>query len=292
MRTTIGDTELYFDVEGPQLVPAGDGLRERPTVLVLHGGPGFDQGYLRPGLAPLAADAQLVFVDLRGQGRSARVAPETCTLERMADDAAALCERLGIERPIVFGHSAGGFVALQLALRHPERTGGLILCGTKATFAPIPDDDPPPGLADRAGAEGAAAGARLFGGDLSEASRREFMRAVLPYYGAPSHMDVPGRLLALTRINGDVTAYFFGTLRARYDVSHRLGEIAAPTLVVVGREDWVCAPVYSRALAAGIPDARLVEIRDAGHFAFSEEPEAFLAAARSYLAERAESVPA
>jgi proline iminopeptidase len=49
--------------------------------VVLHGGPGFDQGYLRPGLAPLSSEAQLVFVDLRGQGRSSRPPVQTCTLE-------------------------------------------------------------------------------------------------------------------------------------------------------------------------------------------------------------------
>ena len=71
MRITVNHTELYFDVEGPELALAGDELRPRPTIVVLHGGPGFDQGYLRPGLRALADDAQLVFVDLRGQGRSA-----------------------------------------------------------------------------------------------------------------------------------------------------------------------------------------------------------------------------
>ena len=99
----------------------GAGLAERPTVVALHGGPGFDQGYLRPGLSPLGAHAQVVFVDLRGQGRSGRPPLHTCTLERMADDVAELCDRLGIVEPVVFGHSAGGFVALHLALRHPGR---------------------------------------------------------------------------------------------------------------------------------------------------------------------------
>ncbi len=71
MRITINHTELYFDVEGPELTIADGRLERKPTMVVLHGGPGFDQGYLRPGLRALASDAQLVFVDLRGQGRSA-----------------------------------------------------------------------------------------------------------------------------------------------------------------------------------------------------------------------------
>jgi pimeloyl-ACP methyl ester carboxylesterase len=74
----------------------------------------------------------------------------TCTLEQMADDLAELCQTLGITAPVVLGHSAGGFVALHLALRHPHAVGGLILCDTAPTLAPLPDDDPPASLADRA----------------------------------------------------------------------------------------------------------------------------------------------
>ncbi|HEY3033990.1 MAG TPA: alpha/beta hydrolase [Streptosporangiaceae bacterium] len=91
-----------------------------------------------PGLAPVSRDAQLVFADLRGQGRSGRPPVQTCTLEQMADDVAELCGRLGIVMPIVFGHSAGGFVALHLALRHPGSVGGLILCDSAPTLAPLP----------------------------------------------------------------------------------------------------------------------------------------------------------
>jgi proline iminopeptidase len=139
---------------------------------VLHGGPGFDQGYLRPGLAPLAADAQLLFVDLRGQGRSSPVSAESSSLEQMADDVAALCHELGLERPTVFGHSAGGFVALQLALRHPALAAGLILWHTAPTLMPLADPQPPAGLAERAGTEATAIAARLFGGDFPSKPER------------------------------------------------------------------------------------------------------------------------
>ena len=94
----------------------------------------------RPGLpAPRPEthstnDVQLVFVDLRGQGRSSPAPVEACTLEQMADDAAALCSLLGLEAPVVFGHSAGGFVALHLALRHPTLPASLILCDSAPTL--------------------------------------------------------------------------------------------------------------------------------------------------------------
>jgi proline iminopeptidase len=285
VRVRLRNTELYVDVTGSQLRVGDARLVEYPTVVVLHGGPGFDQGHLRPGLDPLAAVAQVVFVDLRGQGRYAPVPAETCTLERMADDVAELCDLLGVAAPVVFGHSAGGFVALHLALRHPGRVGGLILCDSAPTLAPLPDEDPPPSLAQRAPAESMQVAGRLFGGDFSSDSLDAFNRVVFPYYAGPTHSDVPGRIMALSNLNAEIAGHFFGRQAGSYDVRSRLGEIATPTLVVVGRYDWVCPPAASRVLAAAIAGAHLVEIDDAGHFPFSEEPDAFQAAVLPFLAD-------
>jgi proline iminopeptidase len=284
MRVSVNDTELYVDVDGPQLRVAGNRLVEVPTVVVLHGGPGFDQGYLRPGLGALNTVARVVFVDLRGQGRSGRPPVHTCTLERMADDVAALCGRIGVVAPTVFGHSAGGFVALHLALRHPETVGGLVLCSTSPTLAPLADPDPPPGLAQRTSPEAVAVAGTMFGGDFSADTVAAFNRLVAPVYAGHRHTHVPAELLALSGFVPDVAARFFGTLAAGYDLRDRLAEITAPTLVVVGREDWVCPPVASRILASSIPGATLVEIADAGHFPFSEEPAAFGRAVVAFLA--------
>lgn len=284
MRINVNDTTLYVDVEGPELAVDTGRLRTRPTLLVLHGGPGLDQGYLRPGLAPLAADAQLVFVDLRGQGRSAPAPVETCSLEQMADDVAALCRHLGIDRPVVLGHSAGGFVALHLALRHPTMPAGLILCHTEPAIGLLADPDAPASLAERAGREAVAVATRFFGGDLSAETRNAFMRLVLPHYAAPGRQDVPPRLVALSTLRPEVAAEFFAHQAQDYDVRPGLPEIAAPTLVVVGGHDWVCPPAGGRAIADAVPDAHLVELPDAGHLGFSETPEPFLAAARAHLA--------
>lgn len=275
---------LSVDVEGARLRVEGGRLVERPVVVVLHGGPGFDQGYLRPDLAALAEHAQLVFPDLRGQGRSGPAPLETCTLERMADDVAELCDVLGLDAPVVLGHSAGGFVALHLAVRHPASVGGLILCSTMPTLAPLLDPDPPAGLAERAGPQAAQVAQRLFGGDFSAGTLAAFDREVLPFYGGPAHTGVPARVMALSPLSTDLAAYFFGKLAPSYDVRPWLGDIDVPTLVVTGRHDWVCPPVGSHQLATGIPGAELAEIPDAGHFPFAEEPAAFLAAVTPFLA--------
>ncbi|MBA2460499.1 MAG: alpha/beta hydrolase, partial [Actinobacteria bacterium] len=71
MRIDVGDLRLFFDVDGAKLVPEGPWLRERPTVLLLHPGPGFDHALFKVQLGPwLAERAQVVYLDGRGGGRS------------------------------------------------------------------------------------------------------------------------------------------------------------------------------------------------------------------------------
>lgn len=112
MRIEVNGTWLWFDVDGPVLVPAGPRMQERPTVVLLHGGPGsYDHSYFKPHFASLTAFAQVVYLDLRGHGRSARQAAEGWSFEACADDVQAFCEAVGIRAPVVFGHSMGGCVA-------------------------------------------------------------------------------------------------------------------------------------------------------------------------------------
>jgi len=282
MYLSVNDTELYFDVEGAQLRVENNRLCTRPTIVVLHGGPGFDQAYLRPDLGGLTDLAQLLFVDLRGQGRSRPVAVATCTLERMAADVVTLCAKLGLERPTLLGHSAGGFVALHAALRRPDAIGGLVLCNTTATLAGDPDPDAP-ALLHRAGPEAAAVAARLFGGDMSAETTAAFERLVAPHYAAPGHEDVPARLFPLSPLNAEIARHFFAELAQTYDLWPRLGKITVPTLVVAGEHDWVCPPSAARTLAAGLPRATLCVLPDAGHFTFAEQPGRFRAALAELL---------
>jgi hypothetical protein len=81
MRVNIGDTRLFFDVEGASLVPDGPVMRERPTVVFLHGGPGADHSVFKPTVSPLADCAQLIYLDHRGQGRSDPSGPEHWNLK-------------------------------------------------------------------------------------------------------------------------------------------------------------------------------------------------------------------
>ena len=282
MRLSVNDTELYFDVEGAALVPDGPTMREHQAVLVLHGGPGFDHAYFKPSPSTLIDVAQLVYLDQRGQDRSGRVPVESCTIEQMADDAAVFCRTLGIERPVVLGHSFGGFVALHLALRHPDVVGSLILVDTAASSADMAGAMER--LEERHGPEVRAAAEPVFGGDASEGAMADFERLVAPaYVHEPEKVGPVLETLGRSSFAREVAAHYFGNRAALYDVRDRLGEIRVPTLVMVGAKDWLIPPSASRVIAEGIPDAELIVIPEAGHFSFIERSEAYADAVRRFL---------
>ena len=283
MRITVNDTTLYFDVEGAGLVPDGPAMRERPTILALHGGPGFDHAYFKPALSALTNTAQLVYLDLRGQGRSDRVPVETCTLEQMTDDVAAFCRALGLTGPVVLGHSAGGFVALHLAVRHPGAAGRLILVDTAAATAA--QGDALGRLERRGGAATRAAAERVFGGDVSPDAMEDFGRLVLPAYAHdPAAARPLFEALGRSSFSPEVAAYYFRERAPHYDLRTRLADIGVPTLVVVGESDWLCPPSASEEIAAGVPRVDLAILPAAGHFAFAEQPARFGDAMRRFLA--------
>jgi proline iminopeptidase len=282
MRIAVNGTELYVDVEGSALVPDGPGMRERPVIVALHGGPGFDHAYFKPALSAFAEVAQVVYLDLRGQGRSGRPPVETCTLEAMADDVAAVCCALGFDAPVILGHSAGGFVALHLAVCHPGLAGGLVLVNTAAATADM--DGAMTRLEGLRGPEARAAGERMFGGDFSPEAMAAFGRLVLPaYVHDPNTAEPIFAALARSTFAAEVAAFFFQQRAPHYDLRARLPDIVTPALVIAGASDWLCPPRAAEVIAAGMPRAELQIIPSAGHFSFAEQPACFAAAVRRFL---------
>jgi proline iminopeptidase len=128
----VNDVRLYFDAEGAGLVPDGAAMRERPTVVLLSGGPGFDHTVFKPAYARLAEVAQVVHLDFRGHGRSDRGDPARWTVEVWAEDLRGFCDTLGIDHPVVLGWSFGGMVAMAYAVRYPDHPARLVLQSTRA----------------------------------------------------------------------------------------------------------------------------------------------------------------
>src|SRR5688572_23256339 len=97
-----------------------DAIGAGPPLIVLHGGLGLDHTYLRPAFDQLAPELQVIYLDLRANGRSTGDGVGM-TMGQLAADVDALRAHLGLERVAVFGHSYGGFVGLEYALTYPAR---------------------------------------------------------------------------------------------------------------------------------------------------------------------------
>jgi hypothetical protein len=108
MHVLVNGVRLFFDVEGAKLVPNGPVMQEKPTLLLLHGGPGFDHSIYKPTYSDLAGITQIIYHC--GNGRSEDGPREGWNLAQWGDDVRAFCDVLGIANPIVLGASFGGWL--------------------------------------------------------------------------------------------------------------------------------------------------------------------------------------
>jgi proline iminopeptidase len=274
---TINGTTLYVKEVG-----------SGPVCLVLHGGLGLDHSLYR-SFDRLADRLRVVYYDHRGNGRSGRPPLETLTMPQLADDAAALADHLGADRVHVIGHSYGGFIGQELAIRHPDRVRSLVLIST-APGGPGagegPDDLGPPVPADLAAALGSA--------PATAADMADTMRPVLHHY---LHRYPVAELdRQLRQVVTDAAAMTRSmALLGTWSAADRLAGISAPTLVLAGRYDVLTPPAQARRITRRIPDAHLVELADSAHFPWLDQPHEFFTVLDAWFAEHAAaevSVPA
>jgi proline iminopeptidase len=272
---TIRDVSLYVEVVG-----------HGPPLLLMHGGPGLDHVSLTP-FRQLADRHTVVFYDHRCNGRSTGAPVTSMTLENLTADADALREEFGFEGWAVLGHSFGGHVALEYALRYPARVSRLVLLDT-AGDARWSQENAAEVLAGRGFSPKTVAVARRFYGGRIDP--KDFVRAAIRLLPAYDHRFSLLRLAREVaeggwRVKARPEALTFGGQMMRgWSVMDRLGEIRVPTLVIAGRDDFLFPPESQALLAAGIPSARLHIIERAGHNPQAERPAATLAAVADFLA--------
>jgi 3-oxoadipate enol-lactonase len=260
MKAAIDGFEIAYEVSG-----AG------PALLLLHA---FPLGLFMwdAQVVALSASHRVVRFDARGFGGSA-VGTGPLTMERIADDGAALLDLLGIEKAVVGGCSMGGYAALAFVRRHPQRLAGLVLQDTRAGADTAEAKANRAVLAEKVLAEGAPAAVEAFLPNLvGETTRRERPALVASLRERILAAPPPGIANAL---HG---------LAARADSRETLPTIGVPTLVLVGAEDVLTPPAEATTMAAAIPRARLDVIPGAGHLANLENPGAVNAAVRAFLA--------
>jgi proline iminopeptidase len=271
-RIPVGGADLYVREVG-----------KGPAIIILHGGPDFDQSYLLPEMDRLADSYHLIYYDQRGRGKSAdRVRPEDVTFASDIADIEKVRQYFHLDSVTLLGHSWGTVLALQYALQYPERVSHLIIMNP----APASRDDyvelrkewlekRPDAVAQK---KAIAETAAYKEGDPE---------AVTAYYrihfksGLARQEDYE-KLIA--RMHADFNKE--GVLKARavedrlmqdtwanpnFDLLPKIKALKVPTLVLSGDHEFIPASSAEH-IAQAIPNARLVTLKGCGHFTFMECP--------------------
>ncbi len=261
MRVDIGSgVRPFVDIDGAGLVPDGATMRQRPTIVFLHGGPGMDHTLFKATrLTELSDVAQLVFYDHRGQGRSEGTDPAQWNLDQWADDVVALCDALEIDRPIVYGASFGGMVAQRYLARHPDHPSTVVLACTSAR---IDVDVIADAFALVGNRDAAAVARRFWSGDMD--ALVDYLVQCMPLYSVvPGDPDVMGRAV----MNLDLMAHFIQGEVKTMDLRDGLARARCPVLVVGGELDPVCPIITNREIADSLPPEvmRFERVEGASH---------------------------
>ena len=269
----------FVDVDGARIHYLDEG--SGPTIVLVHGLAAQMQHLSYALREHLKRDFRVVFMDRPGSGYSERAAGLSARLPAQGDTVAAFIRTLGLERPLLVGHSLGGAVALATALDHPDAIGGLAL------IAPLthPQSDAPPAL--RRLAIGSPTLRRFVAWTLAVPITILYGAASLREVFAPDPVpaDFPtrgGGLLALRpkafyAASSDMAA----VNEDLPDMVSRYRSIAMPVGILYGTADAILAPdVQGQSAAAAIPGATLDLVQGGGHMlpvAAVERTAAFIA---------------
>lgn len=259
---------LFYDIDG------ADG----PTLLLVHGAE-VDHGFFKPWVEPLQDVAQLVYVDLLGHGRSDLGEPSDWTVGAWAVSIEDLCVELGIEHPVVLGSSLGGKIALELAVRSPDRPRAVITVNTVVQPRPERRIE----LFRRLGGDAAANAARADLEHRSEETKAEYFRLCMPLtvqrpYSAEE-------LARLRPVPEPVMAALVAAGRRPDGLLDRVASISCPVLVMTGALDPAAPPEDAADLARAIgSNAALAVVDGAGHGVYRDRPDEFVALVRDFLA--------
>jgi pimeloyl-ACP methyl ester carboxylesterase len=253
-----GGADIWYSLNG-----GGSAVESDPPLVLIHGAGG---SHLHWGPTTRRLSGRSVYaIDLPGHGHSPGEGSES--IAEYAEAVSSWLRQIGLERPVVVGHSMGGAIALSLALNLPESLGGLVLVGTSDH---LPVNSTLLGMLER------------------DETYRDAIDLVIRWSFSPA---AEPRLVELSRkrMLESPRSVIYGDFRAceRYDVQGRLGEIRVPTLVICGAEDKMTPERNVRRLTQGISGSRFKIVQGAGHMVMLEKPSILDDAVQNFLAEEA-----
>lgn len=270
----VNGIKLWVDIQGSE---------HSETLIALHGAPGLStHAEPKAAFGDLADSFQVVTYDARGSGKSDAVPPYTH--EQWVADLEALREQLGVEKFVIAGGSYGGYIALEYAIRHPSRVSCIVLRDTAA----------------RDYSEFAKANARerakefpqitdevlehVFAGTMRDNDHyRECFATIAPLYDVNHDPVATAERIAKIPFNYETKNFAFAVNKPAYDVREALRTLNIPTLITVGRHDWITPVSASEELHELLPDSKFVIFEESGHSPQKEQKEEWLAAVREFL---------
>jgi proline iminopeptidase len=272
------------EINGNRLAVEVLGRADAPVLIAHHGAPGLgSRAEPRASFGRLADTYRVVVFDARGSGQSE--GKGTFSHEQWAADIDALREWAGAERIVMAGGSYGGFMAMEYATRYPDRVRALVLRDTSP---------------DNSNEEKALANAlantrveidrvkldRIFAGKVrDDDDLRDCWREILPLYDFEYDPAKVEAKVEATPYRYEAHNYAFSVNIPNYDLKPVLPNITAPTLITVGRTDWITPVSCSEQIASLIPGSRMVVFEKSGHSPQIEEAEAWTKVVRDFLAE-------
>ncbi len=271
----INDCQIYYEIHGN---PTGE------TIFFIHGAPGLgDCKNDVKAFSSLRDQYQLIFMDMRGSGRSEDKPPYTHG--QWTADIDAFRESLGLEKIHILGGSYGGYLALEYVLAYPQRVISVMLRDTaannkynddsvrRAVDANIPNLD-----IDML--------ERLFDGRMaSNEELKKIFTDIQPLYTVVVDEEKIKKRMEEIYYHFETHNYAFSTNKKTFDIVDRLGEIKVPVLITVGIHDWITPVACSDELAAGIPNNTYIKYQHSGHSPHLEENELYLQNVRKFLQE-------
>lgn len=271
---SINGADIYYEILGEQ---------HDQAVMALHGGPGIaDLRGEQKGLSGLSDQYKLITYDHRGCGRSSETPPYTN--DQYVEDAESIRKALGLGKIVLYGGSYGGFIAQLYALRYPENLSHLILRDTSPNndFVDISKQNALNNM-HKAPNVNEEMLDRMFDGKVRDNEDFKVLyESILPLYfvGDDEHEK---REKQEVFYHYETHNVMFSNEFANYNITEKLKTIHTPTLVTVGKHDWITPPVAAKLIAENIPNSTLVQFEHSGHSPQLEESDLYVKTVKEFL---------
>lgn len=284
-RPNAPATTLYVKV----VLSDDASAKTKPHALVLPGGPGFNHSFYQDYMS-LSSNANIIFHDPRGCGRSRQWSenndPKTFNMENYIDDIEVIRQFLAIPKITLIGKSYGAMCALGFVLKFPTVVSNLILAAGSPSYRNI--DTAKNLLEQRGTADQKAIGTKLWDALFtSDEEVMQYVAVMASLYswkkrnGEETHRPAPLYPAAYKPLNQG-----FGGFLRTFDYSSRLAEIRCPTLILVGKEDWITAEEHSKFMHSQIKGSKLVVFNKADHAMEADVPTLFFNHITKFIVEK------